>query len=202
MIVNTFEVAILRILVKRQQSLKLSVLVSGFPDDCEDSVLSAISSLRLNGYILLDDYRPNGYVSINRERRKEILQIVDSDIYSHNPKGSLIKEDYTDIPIKEKGGFGQILARYPISQAIRAVGISSLLIVGLVIALGSGVSTTSPDTESVAYPQYMSYKKWSSAYEADEHDGIKNPDSSYTPAPAAFVTLKDCPQKTSSQHRT
>jgi len=58
-----------------------SVLISGFPDDCEDSVHSAISSLRLHGYyIVLDDYQPNGNISINRERRREILQIVDADI--------------------------------------------------------------------------------------------------------------------------
>jgi hypothetical protein len=75
--VNTFEVAVLRILVKRQQPLKLSTLVSGFPDDCEDNVLSAVSSLKLHGFVVLDDYQPNGDVSINRERRKEILQIVD-----------------------------------------------------------------------------------------------------------------------------
>jgi len=68
--VNTFEVAVLRILIKRQQPLKLSTLVSGFPDDCEDSVLSAVSSLKLHGYLVLDDYQPNGYVSINRETKE------------------------------------------------------------------------------------------------------------------------------------
>src|SRR5919202_3556388 len=82
--VNTFEFAVLRILIKRQQPLKLSTLVSGFPDDFEDNVLSAVSSLQLHGFVVLDDSQPNGDVSINRERRKEILQIVDSDIYSHD----------------------------------------------------------------------------------------------------------------------
>src|SRR5919199_2614846 len=75
--VNAFEVAILRVLIKRQQPLKLSALVNGFPDDSEDNVFSAISSLKLHGYIILNDYQPHGYVSINRDRRKEILQIVD-----------------------------------------------------------------------------------------------------------------------------
>jgi len=77
---NTFEVAVLRILIKRQQPMKLSSLASGFPDEFEDNVFSAISSLKLQGYLLLDNYRPKGYVSINRERRKEILQIVNSDM--------------------------------------------------------------------------------------------------------------------------
>jgi hypothetical protein len=189
--VNTFEVAVLRILIKRQQQpLKLSVLVSGFPDDCEDSVLSAISSLRLQGYIMLDDYQPNGYVSINRERRKEILQIVDSDINSNNPIGPHIKEDHTGPHIKEKRSFGQI----------RAVAISSLLILGLVIALGSSVSTTSPDTESVAYHQYVPHKKWSGAYGIYDPDGVNSPASSSLPASASFVSIKDCNQNPSQQH--
>jgi hypothetical protein len=198
--VNTFEVAVLRILIKRQQQpLKLSVLVSGFPDDCEDSVLSAISSLRLQGYIMLDDYQPNGYLSINRERRKEILQIVDSDINSNNPIGPHIKEHHTGTHIKEKRSFGQIIARYPISQTIRAVAISSLLIVGLVIALGSSVSTTSPDTESVVYHQYVPHKKGSGAYGIYDPGGVNSPASSSLPASASFVSVKDCNQNPSQQ---
>jgi hypothetical protein len=199
--VNTFEVAVLRILIKRQQQpLKLSVLVGGFPDDYEDSVLSAISDLRLQGYIVLDDYQPNGYVSINRDRRKEILQIVDSDIYSHTPKSPPIKDDYTAIDLKEKKrNFGQIIAKYPISQAIRALALSSLLIVGLVVALGSSVSTTSPDTESVAYHHYIPDKKWTGAYGIHDPDSVNNPASSSLTASASFVSLKECNQKLSQQ---
>jgi len=199
--VNTFEVAVLRILIKRQQQpLKLSVLVSGFPDNYEDNVLSAISNLRVWGYIVLDDYQPNGHVSINRERRKEILQIVDSDIYSHTPASPPIKDSYTDIDLREKKrNFGQIIAKYPISQAIRALALSSLLFVGLVIALESSVSTTSPDTESVAYHQYIPHKKWTGAYGIYDPDGVNNPVSSSLTAPASFVSLKDCNQKPSQQ---
>lgn len=196
---NTFEVAVLRILIKRQQPLKFSTLVSGFPDDCEDSVLSAISSLKLHGYVTLDDYQPNGYISINRERRKEILQIVDSDIYPRKSEAPHTRENYS-APIEEKKGFARFAARHLISQGIRAIAISSLLIVGLVISLGSSIPTTSPDTESVAYHQYMSHKKWSgSAYGIGDHDDVKNPASSYTPASASFVALKDCNQKSSQQ---
>ena len=74
---NTFEVAVLRILIKRQQPLKLSTLVSGFPDDCEDSVLSAVSNLKLHGYLVLDDYQPNGFVSktkiVSQSKEREVL---------------------------------------------------------------------------------------------------------------------------------
>lgn len=192
---NTFEVAVLRVLVKRQQPLKLSILVSGFPDNCEDNVLSAISSLKLQGYIILDDYQPNGYVSINRERRKEILQIVDSDIYSHKLGAPHAKEK-SGAPIKEKKSLTQVATRYLSSQGIRAIAISSLLIFGLVSALGISMPTTSPDTEFVAYHQYTPHKKWGNAHGASDHEGdmiFASP--SYPPSSASFVALKDCNQK-------
>jgi len=198
--VNTFEVAVLRILIKRQQPLKLSALVGGFPDDCEDSALSAISNLRLHGYILLDDYQPNGYVSLNRERRKEILQVVDPDINSEMLEALHTKKDYhNSIPLKDKKSLGQVVKGFSISSEIRTIAISSLVIFGLVIVLGSSMPATSPDTESVAHHQYMPYSTWSGAYEADEHDDVKNPNSSYTPASASFMALKDCPQKALQQ---
>lgn len=195
---NTFEVAVLRILIKRQQPLKFSTLVSGFPDDCEDSVLSAISSLKLHGYVILDDYQPNGYVSINRERRKEILQIVDSDIYSRESEALHTREKY-GAAIEEKKGFARFAARYPISQGIRAIGISCLLVFGLVSALAISMPTTSTDTEFVAYPQYAYYKKWSDAHGADDHEGEILPASPYSPSSASFVALKDCNQKALQQ---
>jgi hypothetical protein len=204
---NVFEVAVLRILIKRQQQqppLKLSTLVSGFPDDAEDNVPSAVSNLRLQGYIMLNDYQPNGYISINRDRRKDILQIVDSDINSDKLEALHTKEENHNnsiIPLKEEKSFGAILTKYPSPQTVRTIAISSLLIVGLAIALGSSMPATSPDTESVAYHQYMPYKKWSgSAYGTDDHDDdVKNPASSYTPASASLVALKDCSQKPSQQ---
>jgi hypothetical protein len=201
--VNTFEVAVLRILIKRQQPLKLSALVNGFPDDCEDGVLSAVSSLRLQGYIMLNDYQPNGYVSLNRERRKHILQILDPDINSDKFEALHTKkeENHNSISIKEKKSFGKLIPRYPISHAVRTIAISSLLIIGFAIALGSSMPTTSPDTESVAdHHNYMPpHKKLSVAYGTHDNDGIMNSTSSHTPAPASLVALKDCIQKPSQQ---
>ena len=192
---NSFEVAILRILIKRQQPLKLSTLVSGFPDDCEDNVLSAVSSLKLHGYLVLDDYQPNGYVSINRERRKEILQIVDSDISLHKSETPFVK-DKNSIPIRGERSPHQVTARYEISPGIRAIAISSLLIVGFVSAIGISIPiTTSPDSEFVAYPESTAPKKWTSAHGADGHEGDKISSARYPPISASFVALKDCNEK-------
>jgi hypothetical protein len=200
--VNTFEVAVLRILIKRQQPLKLSTLVSGFPDDFEDNVLSAVSSLQLHGFVVLDDYQPNGDVSINRERRKEILQIVDSDIYSHD----LVQAPHTNEDsnndsnsIRERESFLHIITRYQNSQAIRAMAISSLLIVGIISAIGISMPATSPDTEFVAYYQYVPHSKWSNAYGGSNDDGDSNITTPDPTASASFVNLRNCDQKPAQQ---
>ena len=192
---NTFEVAVLRVLIKRQQPLKLSTLVSGFPDDSEDNLLSAVSSLKFQGYLVLDDYQPDGYVSINRERRKEILQIVDSDIRLHKFESPHVKEK-DGIPIPGKKSPLQVTARHLNTRGIRAVAVSSLLIIGLVSAIGFSLPTaTSPDSEFFAayHHRYIAHKKWSSAHGADDdHEGDKIASALDPPISASVVALKDC----------
>jgi hypothetical protein len=201
--VNTFEVAVLRVLIKRQQPLKLSTLVSGFPDDCEDNVLSAVSSLKLQGYLVLDDYQPNGYVSINRERRKEILQIVDTDIHHSHKFETPSVEEKDGIPIPGKKSPPNVTERHLITAKIRTVAISSLLIVGLVGAIGISLPTaTSPDSEFAAYPGYIAHNKWSSAHGANDHEGDKVSSAVYPPLSASFVALKDCNQKLLQEQQT
>ncbi|MDQ3971098.1 MAG: hypothetical protein M3227_05370 [Thermoproteota archaeon] len=202
---NTFEVAVLRVLVKRQQPLKLSALVNGFPDDSEDSVLSAVSTLKLQGYLVLDDYQPNGYVSINKARRKEILQIVDSDIHSHEFESPQVKEkdDDSSISIPEKKSPPQVTARHKIAPGIRTIAFSSLLIVGLVSAIGISLPTaTSPESEFVAYHEYTAHKKWSGEHRAGIHDGDKISSAPYPAMSASFVALKDCNQGPSHEQQT
>ncbi|HEY6756750.1 MAG TPA: hypothetical protein VI037_05115 [Nitrososphaera sp.] len=195
---NTFEVAVLRILIKRQQHqpLKLSTLVSGFPDDAEDNVLSAVSNLRLQGYIMLNDYQPSGYVSINRDRRKEVLQIVDSDIHSHKFESPSPKEN-EPIPILGKKSPPPVTARHKIPPGHKAIAISSLLIVGLVSTIGISIPVaTSPDSGFIAYHGYIAHNKWTSAQGAGDYQGDK---ISSTISPS-FVALKDCNESKSYHH--
>ena len=202
---NTFEVAVLRVLIKRQQPLKLSALVNGFPDDSEDSVLSAVSTLKLQGYLVLDDYQPNGYVSINKARRKEILQIVDSDIHSHEFETPQVeeKDDDSSISIPEKKSPRQVTARHKIAPGIRTIAFSSLLIVGLVSAIGISLPTaTSPESEFIAYHEYTAHKKWSGEHRAGLHDGDKISSAPYPAMSASFVALKDCNQRPSHEQQT
>ena len=202
---NTFEVAVLRVLIKRQQPLKLSALVNGFPDDSEDSVLSAVSSLRLQGYLVLDDYQPNGYISINKARRKEILQVVDSDIHSREFETPLVKEkdDDSSISVPERKSPRQVAARHKIAPGIRTIAFSSLLIVGLVSAIGISLPTaTSPESEFIVYHEYTAHKKWSGVHRADVHDGDKISSAPYPPISASFVALKDCDQRPLQEQQT
>jgi hypothetical protein len=196
--VNTFEVAVLRVLVKRQQPLRLSALVNGFPDDSEDNVLSAVSSLKLQGYLMLDDYQPNGYVSINKTRRKEILQIVDSGIDPHGFESRLrVKEkDNDSLSTPTKNSPRQVAATRRIVPGIRTIAFSSLLIVGLVSAIGMSLPTaTSPDSDLVAYHEYTAHKKWSGLQRADVDQGDKISSAPYPAMSASFVALKDCNQR-------
>lgn len=200
---NTFEVAVLRVLIKRQQPLKLSALISGFPDDAEDNVLSAVSSLKLCGYLVLDDYQPNGYVSVNKERRKEILHIVSSDIQSDKFEGPYTKEE-DSIPVPGEKNPPQIISRHKISPGNKAIAISSLLIVGLVSTIGISIPVaTSPDSEFIAYHGYAAYNKWwSSVQRADGHQGDEFSSARYPPISHSFVALKDCSQKPLHQQQT
>jgi hypothetical protein len=200
-----FEVAVLRVLIKRQQPVKLSTLVSGFPDDVEDDVLSAVSGLKLCGYLVLDDYKPNGYVSVNRERRKEILRIVGSDIHSDKFEGPYTKEeDSIPVPGKKSPPPPRIVSRHKISSGNKAIAISSLLIVGLVSTIGISIPVvTSPDSELIAYDGYIAHNKWWSAVQgADDRQGEKFSSARYPPISHSFVALKECSQKPLYQEQT
>jgi hypothetical protein len=203
--VNTFEVAVLRVLIKRQQPLKLSTLVSGFPDDVEDDVLSAVSGLKRRGYLALDDYQPNGYVSVNRERRMEILRIVGSDIHSDKFEGPYTKEEASISVPEKKSPPKIIISRHNISSGNKAIAISSLLIVGLVGTIGISIPVaTSPDSELIAYHGYIAHNKWWSAvHGADDDQGEKFSSARYLPTIShSFVALKDCSQKPLRQEQT
>jgi hypothetical protein len=77
--VNIYEIAVLRILVKKHHPMKVSNLVNGFPDNSGDNVLQAISKLHFLGYISVYD-TPVQYISLSKDTRKEVLKIVNPDL--------------------------------------------------------------------------------------------------------------------------
>jgi hypothetical protein len=73
--VDIYEIAVLRILVKKHNPMKVSNLVNGFPDNSEDNVLQAVSNLHFLGYVSVYDSFPQ-HISLTKDMKKEVLKIV------------------------------------------------------------------------------------------------------------------------------
>lgn len=90
---NSYEIAILRMLVKRQAPIKVSDLISGFPDNSGGRVLHAISSLHSSGYVLVDGAPFDGYLILTKDKRREAMKIISSSISNDNQvRGSSCSE--------------------------------------------------------------------------------------------------------------
>ncbi len=77
---NTYEIAILRILVKKQYPIKISTLVDGFPDHSEDNVLQAISNLHFLGYVSVSEFHSSKYICLYKDMAKDVLKIVNPNL--------------------------------------------------------------------------------------------------------------------------
>jgi hypothetical protein len=66
----------MRIVIKKQKPVPISCIIEGFPNNSEDFVLEAIRNLFKLGYVLYP-YNENDYITSNKEKRKEILRIID-----------------------------------------------------------------------------------------------------------------------------
>lgn len=85
---NAFEIAILRILIKRNgRPLAIYKLIDGFPDGSENLVIDALTSLKKSNFISIIPGIPKEeqYVIHNRERIRDILRIIEHNesISSH-----------------------------------------------------------------------------------------------------------------------
>ena len=164
---DPFEVAVLRILVKRQQPIKFSALVGGFPDDCEDHVLSAISALERGGYIVISDCGPEGYIMISRSKRREILQVVESDIGPgtsvHNDPG--IEGQKVTVPTPRRKVGSRTVAGF----SRRAIGIAavSLFVIGL-LGTGFASQTASSGQELAGHHGAFHYHLYAYSFNAPD----------------------------------
>jgi hypothetical protein len=75
--VNNFEIAVMRILIKRHKPVSISYIIEGFPDDSEDFVLEAIGNLFKSGYILYPYLEKKDHITYKNEKKREILKILD-----------------------------------------------------------------------------------------------------------------------------
>ena len=181
---DTFEVAILRILIKQQRPMKLYTLVSGFPDDSEDAVFSAISNLKTQDYIIISDYNLSGYASVNRQRRKEIFGIVSCDTISEPTYVGTQETQKESIKAK----YERSDKTYLLSPRVTGIIIASLFVIGLFSAMGFGLPSTSTDAEMITYTHH-GYVHWS-AFGVNNEDARNNVQSGIPHM--LYIPVKDC----------
>jgi hypothetical protein len=144
--------AILRILFKRQHNtMKLSDLVDGFPDEGKKRVFSSILDLQLLGYITIYDSQSNDkHIMLNKFMKKEVLHLIDPALNISNQN---IPENVNDNKIQLRKNKAEDLksekkyARLMVTKTKMVVGaifILSGIVLGLVIATYNQVSQTDP----------------------------------------------------------
>ena len=136
---DIYEIAVLRILVKKHNPMKVSNLVNGFPDNSEDNVLQAVSNLHFLGYISVYDSLPQ-HISLTKDMRKEVLKIVNPNLN----KDTQTKQYYANKKIVNSKGVKNVdeindrtINSRPV-VATRTIALAVILI-GSVIAGGASV---------------------------------------------------------------
>jgi hypothetical protein len=152
--VNSFEIAILRMLIKMQKPVSIPYLVEGFPNNSEDFVLWAIDNLLKSGFISYPYSEEKDHLIYKKEKRKEILKIIDPLPELETETGKLFsipKQQVnrhqiqpistTDIKTSSNNKRRYYMLRQQQTAKI-ASGIS-ILAVGIVIIFGNATSTSS-----------------------------------------------------------
>jgi hypothetical protein len=140
--------------------LKLSALVGGFPDDSTSQIVDAIATLQKRSIVCLTECSSVLYVSINREMRRCVLELLEDD----SERYKIRKVTENEIRLNPSTGQGSSLGIEPSSKSNlrslenrevwlripkRAVKLSasilicSFLILGTITALNSQSTTTS-----------------------------------------------------------
>ena len=140
---NAYEIAVLRILVKKHHPMKVSNLVEGFPDNSEDSVLQAISRLHFLGYVSVYD-TPIQSISLSRGTKKEVLKIVIPDLNEPQARQCSSSRHAVSLVSKDVGEAknNKRISLRPIVQTGTIV--LAAIVIGSVIATGASLLQYSP----------------------------------------------------------
>lgn len=164
---NRFELAILRILVKRRDSLRISSLIEGFPDYYLDHVLLAMSNLNYRSYVLFSTYDSEVHISLNADKKREILEIVDPFL---DPQRSVKSEQVDPVSFyhqnadnngenKKSKRFFTTAIKSPLT--IKTAAVVSFFILGfmsIVAVLPAGDNFTNLNFDHGINPSKPSYK--------------------------------------------
>lgn len=102
---NSFEISILRILLKRNgRPIPVFALIEGFPNDSERYVINAINHLKDLGYVnILPGFpKEEEYISFNPMRKTDILKLVYPTTEPKEIKHSVSKIPYSLLKSKSQ----------------------------------------------------------------------------------------------------
>ena len=128
---NSYELAILRILVKRHIPIKIPDLISGFPDNSEYSILEAIHRLHSLGYVSIDDRTHFQHtLLLTKEKRKEALEIVSSNTGNGTQtRDNFYKKQIINPSIKNNSGTSKTLLLAMMGTTAFSIVLSGLVII-------------------------------------------------------------------------
>lgn len=159
---NSYEIAILRILVKRNlKPIAIHGLVEGFPDGSEDEVNYAISNLESLELISILSGFPieEKYLIYNQDKKQEILKIID-------PLYAKIKENRLNIngyiyDNKVQGNRNKNKNNYhklSLGQSVKPVINVTITIIFVIAFAFAFILTTVPQTSEVEQVYDFPYK--------------------------------------------
>jgi hypothetical protein len=141
--VNAYEIAVLRILVKKHHPMKVSNLVKGFPDNSEDNVLQAISRLHFLGYVSVYD-TPVQSISLSRDTKKEVLKIVIPNLNESQTR-QCSSSQHVVSPVSKNVGEPKNNKRISLRPIVQTGTIVlAAIVIGSVIATGASLLQYSP----------------------------------------------------------
>lgn len=85
------EIAVLRILYKHKSLIKLSTLIDGFPDESRSRIVDAVANLQLQSFLNLTDISTVLYVSINRQAKRTVLELLKGDSERSSTASRILK---------------------------------------------------------------------------------------------------------------
>ena len=155
---NTFEIAILRILIKKNRHpIPIHSLIEGFPDGSENHVVFAISNLKNSRFVsVLTGYpKEEEYIIFNLDKKDEILKIIDPLNLTQNPIRAIPVNNLYDKKsvIDDK----KLVSQKP---SLKPIGIIMSFAFILVAGMFSNIIPTSDDASHIlnSHDLYIPYK--------------------------------------------
>lgn len=163
---NSFEISILRILLKRNgRPIPVFALIEGFPNDSEVNVIEAMDHLRDLGFVhVLSGFpKEEEYILFNPLKKADILQLVISNTEPKEIKSSISKipnsslKNKSQEPLPNSSGFKRKMATST-AGIVLIIAIAAFLVAGpLVFQIPSANNKIASDPNPIPTNNYFDY---------------------------------------------